>query len=184
MGNRHIFIVGGARSGKSSHGITLAMSLARGPLPHSMQGEGVAYIATAQPLDKEMQARILRHKAWRPAGMTTIEEPVELHKALKGAEKNHDCIVIDCLTLWLTNIWERKGMESRIKAFLDALRTSKKRVIVISNEVGMGIVPAYKKGRRFRDALGELNRKVASGSDKVIFMVSGVPVLIKKRRGR
>jgi len=170
-----IFIIGGARSGKSSYGVALAMKL----------GKRVAYIATAEPPelrdDEEMKRRIQRHRAHRPKGVTTIEEPIDLSGALKGAQKNHDCIVIDCLTLWLSNLLGRGGAGWRKKTteFLKTIRSMKKQVVIISNEVGMGVVPANRGARNFRDIIGGLNQAVASESDKVIMMVSGIPVVIK-----
>jgi len=175
---KNIFIIGGARSGKSYYGVALAMKL----------GKRVAYIATAEPPelrdDDEMKGRIQRHRAHRPKGVTTIEEPIDLSGALKEAEKHHDCIIIDCLTLWLSNILGRGGAKWRRKAdeFLKTLRSMKKRVVIISNEVGMGIVPVNRKARLFRDHLGELNQMVASEVGKVVLMMSDIPVVIKGKR--
>lgn len=166
---KHIFITGGARSGKSTFGVSLALKL----------GKKAAYIATAQPLDNEMKGRIEMHRAERPKGITTIEEPIDLSGALRGAQKDHDCIIVDCLTLWLNNIIGRADTRARITAFLRSLRSLKKRVIIISNEIGMGMVPVNTETREFRDLLGLLNQMAASEAEKVILMVSGIPVVVK-----
>lgn len=171
MTKKNILIIGGARSGKSSFGIRLAMGL----------GRRIAFIATAEGLDDDMKRRIKRHRQKRPREVATIEEPLKLSQALKRAGREFDCIVIDCLTLWLSNILKKsdRAIEREIAGFINALRSIRRNVIIISNEVGMGVVPANRSARRFRDILGGLNQAVASEAETVILMMSGIPVVIK-----
>lgn len=165
-------ILGGARSGKS----TQALNLARGI-------KKVAFIATCQGLDKEMNERILKHKADRPSNWKTFEEPKELAGLLARIDNSFGCIIIDCLTLLVSNLvlsgCKDEVVVDKIKAFLSQLRKKKAKAIIVSNEVGLGIVPANKLGRRFRDIAGKVNQIVAQESDKVLFIVSGLPLVVK-----
>lgn len=176
-------IVGGARSGKTQHAQQLAV---RSTL-------AVVYLATAQAGDPEMAVRIERHQAVRPADWLTIEEPLALGAALRAHARADRCIVVDCLTLWLTNLIladspDRSGIKS-IDAgpyvgveradFLDALRTVAGEIIVVSNEVGMGVVPLGPLNRLFVDEAGRLNQAVAQYAECVISMVAGCPVYAK-----
>ncbi|WP_105317491.1 cobyric acid synthase [Thermus tenuipuniceus] len=154
-----ILLLGGARSGKSRYAQRLA-----GPL--------ATLIATAEAKDEEMAERIARHRAERPPTWETLEEPVDLTRALFQAL--HPTVVVDCLTLWVANLLER-GLDplEAAKGFLKAIPQSGKRIIAVSNEVGMGIVPAHPLARRYRDLLGEVNALFAQEAEEVYLMVAG-----------
>ncbi|MFH0856200.1 MAG: bifunctional adenosylcobinamide kinase/adenosylcobinamide-phosphate guanylyltransferase [Candidatus Omnitrophota bacterium] len=168
-------ILGGARSGKS----TQALNLAKG-------SKGVAFIATGEGLDQEMEERILEHKAARPDNWKTFEEPKELAGLLAKLDGPFDCIIIDCLTLLVSNLLlsgcKDQLIADKIKASLLQLRKRKAKAIIVSNEVGLGIVPANKLARRFRDIAGKINRIVAQESDEVLFIASGIPLTLKQSR--
>jgi adenosyl cobinamide kinase/adenosyl cobinamide phosphate guanylyltransferase len=161
------FLTGGARSGKSSLAISIAAS----------SGRPVTFIATGTAGDEEMAARIARHRAERPADWTTVEEPVALREAIDAASSG-DCVVIDCLTLWVANLMvvgqvsdeaiESLTAESSARA---AARTAP--TIVVSNEVGSGLHPDNALGRRFRDVLGRVNADFAGASERAALVVAG-----------
>ena len=184
---RLILILGGARSGKSTFAERLAAN----------SGKRVAFIATATASDTDMQDRITRHRASRPATWTTIEEPLDLVHALQEASNRADIILLDCMTLWLSN-WmgqqEFAGDEvalrnssiehvlSAIEMLLAAVRTLPigKTVLVVSNEVGLGIVPMHPLSRAYRDTLGWVNQRIAQDAERVYLMVAGLAVDIKQ----
>jgi adenosyl cobinamide kinase/adenosyl cobinamide phosphate guanylyltransferase len=160
------FLLGGARSGKSSLAVELAR---RASCP-------VTVIATAEPRDDEMRERILLHKRERPGDWQTIEEPVDL--AGPFAEAPTDAaIVLDCLSLWVANVLEcgadDAAVEQQNAALVDAARTRSALTIVVSNEVGLGVVPATVLGRRYRDLLGRVNASWAAAADEALFVVAG-----------
>lgn len=169
-------IFGGARSGKSR----LAEQLTQG------YGDNVTYIATADTRfhDDEMKARVEHHKRQRPSHWKTIEQPLQLGQLLRQLDRQQDAIMVDCLTLWLTNAlmaeeqdpecWTREKTE-----LLAALADVKTPVIMVSNEVGMGIVPLGELNRRFVDESGFLNQTVAKQSDRTIFTAAGLPLVLK-----
>ena|SRR3989338_6974655 len=166
------FILGGARSGKSAYALGLAKKYRK-----------VAFVATCQPLDKEMQERIRVHKEARPGHWRTFEEPKDIG-ALSGKIGNEfDCIIIDCLTLLVSNLildgYKEEGVLKKINAMLAGLRKKKAKVIIVSNETGLGLVPANKLGRDFRDAAGKVNQAIAKEASEVFFNVSGIPMKIK-----
>lgn len=164
-------VLGGARSGKSA----LAERLAR------QSGLARCYLATAQAFDDEMAERIARHRADRAAdAWTTIEAPVALLEALRSEAAPSRILLVDCLTLWLSNIMlaERDVMAEQA-ALLLALAEARGPVILVSNEVGLGIVPETPLGRRFRDAQGRLNQAVAAVADRVLFVAAGLPLVLK-----
>ena len=166
-------ILGGARSGKSR----LAQELAAGYSP-------VAFVATAQPSDDEMRRKIERHKADRPAEWSTIEEPLRLESVLQDQGSTHSLLLIDCLTLYTANLMtaERNDPEAvlrRASLFCEALKSVGTSVVLVSNEVGGGIVPMHPAGRMFRDLLGEINQRVAAVADNVLVMVAGLPLVVK-----
>lgn len=165
-----VFVTGGARSGKSSFVLSLASKL---------PGKK-AFIATAEPLDEEMRGRIERHKKERnAASWKTFEEPNSAAERLEKL-KGYDAVVLDCLTLWLSNVLRRgKGVKSEIKKLLSAIKSFDKNLYIVSNEVGMGIVPDNAAAREFRDLSGRLNREVARAADEVYIIVSGMPVKVK-----
>jgi len=175
-----IFITGGARSGKSNFAEKMAISL----------GKSVAYLATAQPLDKEMTCRIEKHKNNRPVDWETYEEPIEVSKLVSHLGHEKEVILIDCLTLLISNlllIKENKignpQMEeeiiSEIKKLAENSSKATAQVIIVSNEVGMGLVPDNVIGRVYRDILGRANSIIANKADEVFMMISGIPLKIK-----
>lgn len=174
MVNNKILITGGCRSGKNRHALTMTQSL---------RGKKI-YLATAEELDDEMAERIKNHKEERGAEWTTIEEPLDLKSVFTGEAKNSDVIILDCLTLWITNLLMKDFSKSDIKAQVDELINEicnhQATVIVITNEVGAGIVPDNKLSRDFRDIAGDINQSFAVNFDTVIHMVSGIPTEIKK----
>ncbi len=169
-----IFITGGARSGKSS----FALKLAR-----AHKSSRVAFVATCQGLDTEMRNRIRRHKISRPSTWETFEAPLDLEPVFKKTAPRYSVLIVDCLTLMVSNLMMRGEKEKRITArFKKALRVLKKSnasVIVVSNEVGMGIVPENALAREFRDIAGRINQIAAQEAQEVYVTVSGIPWRIK-----
>ena len=162
-------VIGGARSGKSRHAETLVGQCA---VPH-------AYIATAQAFDDEMRARIDEHRARRSADWQTIDAPFELVSALNDVPDGRP-VLVDCLTLWLTNVMlAERDVDQESRQLADVLAKPRGPWFVVSNEVGLGIVPDNPLGRRFRDAAGRLNQMVAERASSVIFMVAGLPMKVK-----
>jgi len=174
-------VIGGARSGKSGYATGLAASLS--------QGGAVAYVATATADDDEMKARIARHRTERPAHWETIEEPYDVASALRGIKSGAHLALLDCMTLLVTNHlmqnteMTEKEFEHRINQVVDdlivAARSLAIDVIVVSNEVGLSLVPEYPLGRLFRDVAGRANQRIAAAADRVVFMVAGIPMVIK-----
>jgi adenosyl cobinamide kinase/adenosyl cobinamide phosphate guanylyltransferase len=159
-------LLGGARCGKSA----LALDIA------SREGLPVTFVATAEALDDEIAERIERHRAERPRDWETIEEPVEIERALAEAAEG-TAVVVDCLTLWVSNLFGR-GFEDdaifeRAARFATGARGRPGRVVVVTNEVGSGIVPADALSRRYRDALGRVNATFASHADEAFLVVAG-----------
>lgn len=165
-------ILGGVRSGKSR----LAEQRA------TASGGPVTLIATATALDAEMRARIAAHQARRPAHWTTVEEPLALASALRAAAAPGHCVVVECLTLWLTNLLlaaDPRRLEREQQALLDALPGLPGHIVLVSNETGLGIVPAGELSRRFGDAAGTLHQALAARCERVILTVAGLPLLLK-----
>lgn len=166
------FILGGARSGKSQFAIKLARKKAK----------KVAFIATCQPKDLEMKKRIALHRKIRPTIWQTFEEPQDLTLLLKEIGSKFELIIIDCLTLWISNLLlkgvKASAIENKINKIMVALKAAKSQSIIVSNEVGLGIVPENRLARDFRDIAGRINQIVADKSSEVFFMVSGIPVKI------
>jgi len=167
-----ILVLGGARSGKSNFACGLARKHKR-----------VAFIATAEGGDEEMRRRIRLHRRERPAHWKTFEEPVNIVRALSAAGEDHDFVVVDCLTLLVSNLLLAKKSEAEISRMLsEALAVIKKakfRTVFVSNEVGLGLVPSNTLGRVFRDTAGRINQFVAAAADEVYFLFSGVPLRLK-----
>lgn len=165
-------ILGGARSGKSSFALALAKKCKK-----------VAFIATCDGLDREMRERIKKHKICRPKHWTTFEKNKDIASALDNMQNDFNCIIIDCLTLWVSNLLLAKNKEEKIlqetTAVLARLKKKKARAILVSNEVGLGLVPANILGRKFRDIAGRVNQLAAREADEVFFTVSGIPTKIK-----
>jgi adenosylcobinamide kinase / adenosylcobinamide-phosphate guanylyltransferase len=166
-------VLGGARSGKSRYAQQLTEQSGR-----------VVFVATAKISDDEMRAKIERHREDRPKEWLTVEEPLELPKVLSEHERNCDMIVVDCLTLYAANLLEAEGednaaIDRRIAALCDTLQRMQCATVLVSNEVGSGIVPTHPLGRQYRDLLGELNQKVATLADDAVLMVAGLPLALK-----
>lgn len=170
----HILILGGARSGKTGFAERLAMRAGETPL----------YLATAQALDAEMRDRVRLHQQQRHRRFATLEEPVELTTALRAAAKSHDVILVDCLTLWITNLiganLDVAGAVDELALALPTIGTS--RVILVSNEVGLGIVPENPLARMFRDLAGAAHQRLAEICTDVHFVVAGLPMTLKGER--
>jgi len=166
-------ILGGARSGKSRIAQQAALE----------SGLEVVFCAAAQAFDDEMAQRIARHRAERPASWRTVEEPLELASALAREAAPGRCVLVDCLTLWLSNlIFARR--EDEIDALLAILPTLPGHLILVSNEVGWGIVPENELARRFRDEQGRLNQRIAQIADRVTLVAAGLPLTLKDRAVR
>lgn len=167
-----ILILGGVRSGKSTYAVNLAKKYKK-----------VAFIATGQPLDKEMKKRIAIHKKLRPKNWQTFEEPKDIYGLLKKIKSKFELIIVDCVTLWVSNLLlkgrKEKELVDEAQKTLDLLKNTKAKVVIVSNEVGLGIVPRNKLARDFRDITGKINQLVAREAKEVIFMVSGLPLKIK-----
>ena len=175
---RTIFITGGARSGKS----TCAEKLAR------EFGAPLCYLATAQTLDNEMDERVRRHRERRGGEWSTIEEPIHLSQALARCDGQYQAILVDCVTLWLSNLLFKyedaaENIEERIQEDLQRLKSTLQGmvtpVILVSNEVGMGIVPDNALARMFRDIAGTTNQTLAAAADEVHVVISGIPLKLK-----
>ncbi|MBN2073946.1 MAG: bifunctional adenosylcobinamide kinase/adenosylcobinamide-phosphate guanylyltransferase [Dehalococcoidales bacterium] len=176
----NILITGGARSGKSSYAQTLA----------EKSGEKVLFVATAEARDDEMRRRIETHKANRPASWTTLETPTKVGKNIRDHMGDNKVIVLDCITLLVNaifnefgeNLDEKKTEEAVVKEIeelIDCMKSPDRDFIIVTNEVGLGLVPANEAGRFYRDILGKANAMLAAACDEVYLMVSGLPVKIK-----
>ncbi len=163
-----VLVGGGSRSGKSRYALELAKQRGRRP----------AFIATAQALDGEMSDRIRQHRDERGEAFVTIEEPFELARAIERAAGSCDAIVVDCLTLWVSNLMLSER-EIPADELIAAARAVPATVIFVSSEVGCGIVPENALARRFRDLAGGLNQRVAAAADKVYWMAFGIPLEVK-----
>ena len=173
-------ILGGARSGKSSYAQKLAEE----------SGKSVTFLATAQALDEEMSARIRKHQSERPQQWQTFEIPFDI--ASHSKEINSEVVILDCITLLVSNLIMQfveddlveegpfmKAVQKEMEELLSAIRVSNQRWIIISNEVGLGLVPPYPLGRVYRDGLGWANQRLAKEAKRVLFMVAGIPMTVK-----
>ena len=175
---RTILITGGARSGKSAFAEILAREF----------GAPLGYLATARTLDSEMDERVRRHRGRRGNEWSTIEEPIHLSQALARSDGQYDAILVDCMTLWLSNLLFRyedaaEEIEERINEDLQRLKNTLQGmvtpVVLVSNEVGMGIVPDNALARMFRDIAGRTNQAMAAAADEVHVVISGIPLKLK-----
>lgn len=181
MTNELILILGGARSGKSA----LAEKLAH-------RGRRVLFVATAEARDEDMKRRIAAHRERRPSGWDTLEEPLDLVAALRPLLNRYDTFLLDCFTLWVSNLLldepARAEDGSRIpgaaRELMDLIAESPATWILVSNEVGQGIVPSSDLGRAYRDALGRVNQVAASRANKVYLMTSGLALELKSLGAR
>ena len=164
-------VLGGARSGKSRFAQRLAE-----------RASSVAFVATAKATDAEMADKIRRHRQERPKHWHTFEEPLDLAGVLAKHASQFDLLIVDCLTIFVANILDERAEAAasmRMDAFLKALQAAHASVVLVSNEVGSGVVPEYPSGCRFRDLLGELNQKAAALADNVVLMIAGLPLVLK-----
>jgi len=165
-------ILGGARSGKSAYAEQLVQN----------SGFPVLYIATAPVIqgDDDWQARIEKHKARRPKMWTTVEEPLDIVAVLQAAGKIKQCVLVDCLSLWLSNVlFAKRDVNVEIQLLCEGLSQCQHELVLVSNELGMGLVPDSKLGRDFRDAQGVLNQHLAKIADHVQWVVAGLPLTLK-----
>lgn len=167
-------ILGGCRSGKSHHALRLAEQLA---------SDGRVFLATCTPQDDEMKDRVARHQAERGIGWQTVEEPLDIADAIDLYGNRATVILLDCLTLWMGNLFvdslKVEKILTEINRLTDALKSCPCPVFVVSNEVGMGIVPDNAIARQYRDAVGWANQAVAACADRVILTVAGIPLVVK-----
>lgn len=172
--NRITLCIGGCRSGKSRYAQELAESLS---------ANRRCYLATCLPRDDEMKARIAKHQADRDHTWRLVETPVRLPEAIAEESGRADVILADCLTLWMTNLLldpdESENIGNRLAALEASLAAARCPVILVSNEVGCGIVPENRLAREFRDRAGEMNQRVAEAADSVVWTVAGIPLFIK-----
>jgi len=173
MGKRIIFITGGCRSGKSRFALDYA----------NQHFSTKLYLATCEALDEEMAQRIAHHKKTRSPEWQTIEEPVEVVDKIRQYSDKTDVILLDCITLWLSNLLMRQMDDTEIlkeiSGLIDTIQEKQTSFIFVSNEVGLGIVPADPLSRRFRDLSGIANQRIAEAVDTAIFMASGIPIFLK-----
>lgn len=169
---RLILVVGGASSGKSA----MALTLAGIDTPR-------AFVATGEALDEEMAERIRRHQRERGTGWETVEVPIELEQWFLANGRSYRTIVLDCLTLWLSNLRDHgvpdEQISESVRALLRAMQTSTAHVIVVTNELGLGLIPMDASARGFRDLAGKANQLCAGEADEVYFIVSGMPIQVK-----
>ena len=178
--NKITLVLGGARSGKSSHAQSLAAAT----------GGPVTFLATAQALDEEMSARIRKHRAERPAGWVTLEIPCDL--AVHISQIKSEVVILDCVTLLVSNLLMQFVKDDRVEEapfiqavkkemedLIAAIHEQKQEWFIVSNELGLGLVPPYQMGRVYRDALGWANQRLAREADQVLFMVAGIPMVVK-----
>lgn len=170
---RFTFILGGARSGKSSYAVNLAKSM----------GKKIIFIATCIPGDKEMKHKVKLHRKSRPSTWKVIEEGVNIDSVLRKIKTDCDAILIDCISLFISNLMaiepNDEKVENKVRRVIEQLKKLAVEVIIVSNEVGMGIVPDNPLARRFRDLLGRSNQMLAQSADVVIMMHAGIPTVIK-----
>jgi adenosylcobinamide kinase/adenosylcobinamide-phosphate guanylyltransferase len=165
-----VLVLGGARSGKSAHAESLI----------SASGLERVYIATAEAGDPEMVDRIAAHRARRGSDWRTVEAPYELEDAIAAEAKEERAVLVDCLTLWLSNLMAAgEDVEARTGRLVETAKAAGGLRVLVSNEVGLGIVPDTPLGRRFRDAQGRMNQAIAAAADHVVFTAAGLPLTLK-----
>lgn len=165
-----MLVLGGARSGKSRYAQSIAEAA----------GGRLVFVATAQAFDDEMTDRIRRHRADRDARWTTVEAPLDLAGAIAAADSEDTVVLVDCLTLWASNLLlGEEDADARLALMLDVLAGARGQVILVANEVGLGIVPDNALARRFRDLAGTINQRVAAAVDRVHMTVAGIPLVVK-----
>jgi adenosylcobinamide kinase/adenosylcobinamide-phosphate guanylyltransferase len=172
--NHKVLIIGGCRSGKSRRALNIALSMA---------GDQKIFIATCIPQDDEMQLRVASHRKERGQAWQTVEAPLRLPEAILQNAQSGSIVLVDCLTLWINNLMMEdesiQYSDDRIAQLLEAVKTAEGPVVLVSNEVGTGIVPENKLARAYRDLMGSVNQAVAGAVDRVEMMVAGIPAVIK-----
>ncbi len=167
-------VIGGCRSGKSRYALDSA---------DQIRGSNKKFLATSVPRDREMDLRVARHKAERGFDWQTIEEPVEIHRVIETCSHESDVILVDCLTLWVSNLMEQGKQEPEVmdhaRRLVHALARARCPVFLVTNEVGYGIVPDNVLARQFRDLAGFVNQAVAGAAHRVVMTVAGIDVQIK-----
>jgi adenosylcobinamide kinase / adenosylcobinamide-phosphate guanylyltransferase len=172
---RTVLVLGGVRAGKSAFAVDRARAI----------GGRVVFVATAEAGDEEMAARIERHRAERPPAWRTAEVPVALPSTLIGLEGEADVVIVDCLNFWVANLIQKRpelshrGLQAEAAALESVASRPPFSLILVSNEVGLGVHPETELGRRFRDALGLVNQAAARAADEVVLMVAGCPLTVK-----
>ncbi len=167
-------VLGGAASGKSAYAEELTLRLPGTPV----------YIATAQAFDDEMTDKIAAHRQRRGGAWTTIEEPLELPTAITENGVANTVLLVDCLTLWLSNlVTAERDIAAETDTLVDAIRGVQGHIVLVSNELGLGLVPGDQLSRRFRDLQGTLNQAVAAATDRVVFVAAGLPMTLKGEPG-
>jgi adenosylcobinamide kinase/adenosylcobinamide-phosphate guanylyltransferase len=169
-----VFVIGGCRSGKSTYAMQTA---------ERVPAEQKIFIATCVPQDDEMKRRVARHQKERSQNWVTVEAPLNLPEAIRQNSRSGDVILVDCLTLWVSNLLMETGDESKIEEtisqFINAIEKAAGPIVLVSNEVGTGIVPENALARQYRDIIGRVNQDVAKTAGRVIWMVAGIPVTVK-----
>jgi adenosylcobinamide kinase/adenosylcobinamide-phosphate guanylyltransferase len=169
-----VFVIGGCRSGKSNHALQTV---------EKMPGNRKIYIATCVPQDDEMKQRVAKHQKERSQSWVTIEEPLHLPEAILENSPKADVMLVDCLTLWVSNLLMETNDEEKlaetVSQLTDTLKKATCPIVLVSNEIGTGIVPENKLARQYRDIIGLANQAVAKTAGKVIWMVAGIPVTVK-----
>ena len=196
MEKRLILVTGGARAGKSGFALKLAQGLS---LPAEPGSTPVLFVATAEAGDAEMEERIRKHRSSRPDEWSTLEEPIRLPEAVSEAlsepgTRDAGVVVVDCLNLWVSNMLlagqdsERAAIEEGVldsaRRLLECYQQGTASFVLVSNEVGLGLVPSHPLGRHFRDLLGKVNQLVAAEADEVYLLVAGLPLELKALSGR
>ena len=170
MSEGHVLVLGGARSGKTGFAERLAMRAGSKP----------AYLATAEALDGEMRERVRTHREQRQGRFATIEEPLELTQAILRTARDHDVVLVDCLTLWVTNLMmEERVMADEFARLAAHVSRARANLVLVSNEVGLGIVPENRMAREFRDHAGRLHQSIAARARQVYFVAAGLPLKMK-----
>ena len=171
-------ILGGAQSGKSKYALRLGEEYIKATNKGTARG---LYVATAQPLDQEMEEKIQRHRLERGPRWETVEEPTEVPNIIRQCSGIYPVILVDCLTLWMSNLMEHKpnSIELSARDLFDALSETTGPIIMVSNEIGLGLVPGEAVGRKYRDLSGRLHQRLAEICDRVILVVAGLPLELK-----
>ena len=169
-----VFVIGGCRSGKSRQALETA---------ESYPGNGQIFVATCIPYDDEMRHRVAKHRRERSQNWQTLEAPELLPQAITENSGNASVLLVDCLTLWINNLLAASGdtekIVKKIEKLVQAIEAANCPVVLVSNEVGAGIVPENQLARQYRDLVGTANQAVAAQADRVIWMVAGIPVTVK-----